>query len=132
VGQEAELYDYSTPEGRMELLNEAGHSPLEDRLAALLQRAVREELREPLPTRLYSAHKRGLADYLYTAEAAALKATERRRERFEREAEGPEGPIGTEPEVPIGGENESGPDDLTRLNARRRANRRWSKRRKQL
>jgi arylsulfatase A-like enzyme len=130
-GQETELYDYSTPEGRMELLNEAGHSPLEDKLVVLLQRAVRDELREPLPTRLYSAHKRGLADYFKTAEAAVLKATERRRERVEKEAEGPGGPIGIEPEVPIGGEDESGSEDLTRLNARRRANRRRSRPQKQ-
>lgn len=131
AAQETELYDYSTPEGRMELNNEAGHSPLEDKLVALLQRAVREELHEPLPTRLYSAHKRGLADYFNTAENAALKATERRRERVEREAEGPEGPIGAEPEVPIGGEDETEPGDATSLNARRRAHQRRFKRRKQ-
>ena len=129
AGQETELYDYSTPEGRMELNNEAGRSALEDKLSAQLQRAVRDELREPLPTRLYAAHKRGLLDYFNTAERAALKATERRRERVERETEVPEGPIGIEPEVPIGGEDELEPGDATKLNARRRAARRKSRRR---
>ncbi len=126
-GQEAELYDYSTPAGRMELRNDAGRSRLEDKLSAQLQRAVREELREPLPARLYAAHKRGLADYFNTAERAVLKATERRRERAEKEAEGPEGPISTQPDVPLGGEAEAGL--ASKLSARRRAGRRKSKRR---
>jgi hypothetical protein len=95
-GRETELYDYRTPEGRMELENLAGNSPLEPKLDAQLQRAIREELREPLPTRLYNAHKRGLFDYFNTAGKAALKATERRRERAERETE-EETPFGEEP-----------------------------------
>ncbi len=93
AGRETELYDYSTPEGRMELNNLAGNSALEPKLNAQMQRAIRDELREPLPTRLYSAHKRGLLDYLDTAGKAALKATERRRERAERETE-EEAPLG--------------------------------------
>ncbi len=80
AGRETELYDYSTAEGRMELQNLANDSALEPKLNAQLQRAIREELREPLPTRLYRAHKRGLLDYFNTAQAAALRATERRRE----------------------------------------------------
>ncbi|HEX3692161.1 MAG TPA: sulfatase-like hydrolase/transferase [Solirubrobacteraceae bacterium] len=95
-GREVELYDYSTSAGRMELENLAGNSPKEAALAAKLGRAVREELREPLPRRLYRAHKRGIADYFKTATKAAVKATERRRERAEREAQGgfQEGPFG--------------------------------------
>jgi arylsulfatase A-like enzyme len=90
-GREVELYDYSTAQGRMELENVAGNSALEAKLRAHLQRAIRDELRAPLPRRLYAAHKRGLADYFKTAAKAASKATERRRERAEREAPGPFG-----------------------------------------
>jgi arylsulfatase A-like enzyme len=86
-GRETELYDYSTEQGRMELRNDAGRSPLEGHLAAQLKRAVRDELREPLPKRLNTAHKRGLKDYFKTAAHAAGKAADRRRERAERESE---------------------------------------------
>ena len=69
----------------MELENDAGNSALEAKLNAQLQRAVRDELREPLPKRLYAAHKRGLADYFKTAAKAALEghrtATRTRRTR---------------------------------------------------
>ncbi len=37
----------------MELHNVAGNSALEPKLNAQMQRAVRDELHEPLPTRLY-------------------------------------------------------------------------------
>jgi arylsulfatase A-like enzyme len=87
-GREVELYDYSTLTGRMEIENVAGNSALEAKLSAQLQRAITYELRAPLPKRLYSAHKRGIADYFKTATKAAVKATERRRERAEREAGG--------------------------------------------
>jgi hypothetical protein len=80
----------------MELDNVAGRSPLEAKLSAQLRRAIADELRAPLPTRLYAAHKRGIADYFKTAAKAASKATERRRERAERETQGGfgEGPFG--------------------------------------
>lgn len=87
-GREVELYDYSTPEGRMELQNLAGNSSLEAKLSAQLQGAIADELRAPLPKRLYAAHKRGIADYFKVAAKSAAKATERRRERSEREAGG--------------------------------------------
>jgi arylsulfatase A-like enzyme len=87
AGREAELYDYRTPTGRMELRNLIGESALEDHLAAQLKRAVRDELHEPLPKRLRGARKRGLADYFDTAARAAVKAVERRRERAEAEAQ---------------------------------------------
>jgi arylsulfatase A-like enzyme len=95
-GREVELYDYKTAEGRMELENVAGKSPLEAKLSAQLRRATRDELRAPLPRRLYAAHKRGVADYVKTAGKAVAKATERRRERAERETRGAigEGPFG--------------------------------------
>ncbi len=124
AGQESELYDYRTPEGRMEVANQAGASALQEKLGALLERAVREELRGELPTRLYSAHKRGLLDYFNTAELAALKATERRRKRVEAESAPPiEGtPVEGLPEVSVGGEGGLG--ESTGLHVRRGARRR--------
>jgi arylsulfatase A-like enzyme len=101
AGRETELYDYSTPQGRMELRNDAGRSPLEGKMNAHLQRAVRNELREPLPQRLKAAHRRGMADYFNTAAHAANMAVERRRERAEREAEAP---FGGQGEIGAGGE----------------------------
>ncbi len=124
AGRETELYDYSTPEGQMELDNLAGSSALEPKLNAQMQRAIRDELREPLPTRLYSAHKRGLLDYLNTAGKAALKATERRRERAERETQ-EETPFGEEP----GLTTDARPNGRHRLHAGRRGSRRRGTRR---
>jgi arylsulfatase A-like enzyme len=120
AGQETELYDYSTQQGRMELRNEAGRSALEGKLAAQLQRAVRDELREPLPKRLKTAHKRGVADYFNTATRAANKASERRLERAEREAEA---------EIPFGGEGEIGVSGEPTVSAQRHAGRRVPRRR---
>jgi arylsulfatase A-like enzyme len=117
-GRETELYDYSTQQGRMELRNDAGSSALEPKLAAQLQRAVRDELREPLPKRLESAHKRGLTDYFKTAARAANKAAERRRERAEAEAEGP-----------FGGEEGLATGAESTASAQRRASRGASRRR---
>ncbi|HTB50773.1 MAG TPA: sulfatase-like hydrolase/transferase [Solirubrobacteraceae bacterium] len=121
AGRETELYDYSTAQGRMELNNVAGRSALESKLNAQMQRAVRDELREPLPKRLYSAHKRGLLDYFNTAERAATKATEERRKRAERETE-EEAPFGEEPGLANGGESGA--------RSRRHAGRRRPRRRK--
>ncbi len=115
--RETELYDYSSSAGRMELRNDAGSSLLEGKLAAELKRAVRDELRAPLPNRFHVARKRGFADYFDTAQRAVVKAAERRRRRAEAEAEGPfdgEGGIGVSPPT----------------SARRPANRRRSRRRK--
>jgi arylsulfatase A-like enzyme len=117
-GRETELYDYGTPQGRMELRNDAGNSALEPKLAAQLKRAVRDELREALPKRLERAHKRGLDDYFRTAARAAEKAAERRRERAEAETEGP---FGGEEGLATGGE--------PTVSAQRRADRRASRRR---
>jgi arylsulfatase A-like enzyme len=119
VGRETELYDYSTSQGRMELSNEAGRSALEPELNAQMQRAVRDELHEPLPKRLHGARKRGLSDYFKTAGRAAEKAAERRRERAEEETEGEL--FGEEPGLATGEE--------ARASARRRAGRTASKRR---
>ncbi len=84
-GREAELYDYSTHGGRLEVQNTAGSSPVEGQMRAALERAVAGELREPLPSRLSEAHRRGLADYFSTARGAAESATISRRARSERD-----------------------------------------------
>jgi hypothetical protein len=85
AGQERELYDYTTANGRLELDNAAGHSPLAHGLDAQLASAVRNELREPLPTRLRAAQKDGYADYYTTAKTAALVAAKQRRKLEESE-----------------------------------------------
>jgi 23S rRNA maturation mini-RNase III len=58
----------------MELANVAGASHLEPALDAQLESAVRNELREPLPTRLQAAQRDGYADYYVTAKTTALLA----------------------------------------------------------
>ena len=100
-GEERELYDYRTHSGRLELHNSASQSALEESLQAELERAFREELREPLPPRLTEAHARGFADYFSTARHAAAEAAERRKRHSEREA----GPLGPPPpgHGPFGG-----------------------------
>ncbi len=92
-GEEAELYDYSTSSGRLELHNGAGESALEEGLRAEYERAFHDELRAPLPRRLVEAHARGFADYFSTARHVAVSAARRRRHRSEREA-------GRAPELP--------------------------------
>jgi arylsulfatase A-like enzyme len=85
AGQEAELYDYSTQSGRLELHNSAGHSALEAGLRAQHEQAVFDELHGPLPRRLLDAHARGFADYFLTARHSATAAAERRKRFEERE-----------------------------------------------
>jgi arylsulfatase A-like enzyme len=106
-GEERELYDYRAHSGRLELHNSAGRSALEEPLQAELERAFREELREPLPPRLTEAHARGFADYFSTARRAVAEAAGRRKRRSERET----GPLGPPPpgHGPFGG-----PEDRTR------------------
>ena len=83
-GQEAELYDYGTHEGRLELENAAGASAIESSMRARLERAVAEELREPLPHALHPAHGRGMAGYFSTARRSAKGAAAARKRRSER------------------------------------------------
>jgi arylsulfatase A-like enzyme len=85
-GEEVELYDYSTHNGRLELNNSAGASALEAPMRAQLEDAVRHELRGPLPSHLRRAQARGFADYGSTARASATAAATRRRLTAERAA----------------------------------------------
>ena len=91
-GQEHELYDYRSRAGRMELQNGAGHSPLEPALRATLARALRAELRGPLPNHLLSARRAGFENYFVTATKAARGATAARLRRVESES-GPLSPF---------------------------------------
>jgi arylsulfatase A-like enzyme len=97
-GQEAELYDYTTQHGRLELHNSAGHSAIEASLRIAHERATLEELHEPLPSHLDSARARGFADYFETARKATLGAAAARKRREEREdqLEGPGLPPNTQ------------------------------------
>jgi hypothetical protein len=92
-GQETELYDYRSHNGRLELDNSAGHSPLEGPLRAQLDRAFARELRAPLPPRLTAAAARGFSDYLSTARRAAKGAAAMRKRRTERDV----GPVDRAP-----------------------------------
>jgi arylsulfatase A-like enzyme len=83
-GAEAELYDYSTHGGRLEIDNGAGRSPLQETLHRQLQGAIGAELRAPLPSALQAAHGRGFADYFSTARRAAKGAAAMRKQRSER------------------------------------------------
>ena len=80
-GQERELYDYRTGNGRLELDNVAGRSPLENALDAMLRRAFAEELRCPLPLHLHAARERGFVDYFTVATRIATRAATHRAER---------------------------------------------------
>ncbi len=80
-GQERELYDYRTADGRLELDNGTGHSQLEGPLSAMLQRAFVEELRRPLPHHLHAARERGFNDYFKVATRVATRAVAHRAER---------------------------------------------------
>jgi arylsulfatase A-like enzyme len=75
AGQEQELYDYSSDNGRMELHNSAGEQlDLQGSLAQTFEQALIQELRQPLPPRLNAAHGRGFTDYFTTAKTAADNA----------------------------------------------------------
>jgi arylsulfatase A-like enzyme len=74
-GQEAELYDYSTPSGQAELENVSGSSALEDELyGMLIEEAIPGELRAELPSNLRLAGEGGLVDYLAVEEYESERA----------------------------------------------------------
>ena len=83
-GQQTELYDYSTRDGRLELLNLAGSSPLEPGLRTVLDYAVSDEVEAPLPPPLEAARVRGVANWLETAAADARAARHERAARLEQ------------------------------------------------
>jgi arylsulfatase A-like enzyme len=81
-GQERELYDYRTANGRLELDNSAGRNfSAEGSLQAVLRRAFAQELRRPLPAQLHAARERGFNDYFKVATRVAARAAAHRAER---------------------------------------------------
>ena len=72
-------------DGLLELDNLAGRSTLESALSAQLASAIRNELREPVPTRLRAAQIDGYSDYYTTAKTTALVAAAQRRKLEESE-----------------------------------------------
>jgi arylsulfatase A-like enzyme len=68
-----ELYDYSTSGGRLELTNLAATgSKLESELSRLLEtEVIPNEVRAPLPRRLWPAQQEGMADYFARSAEAA-------------------------------------------------------------
>jgi arylsulfatase A-like enzyme len=96
IGQESELYDYSSEGGRLELDNSAGRSTVEEAMRAELEHAIASELRAPLPPGLDAAQRRGFADYFTVAKQDAQFAAKHRKTRTEKDIgpvdrlEGPE------------------------------------------
>ncbi len=79
VGEQRELYDYSSRRGRLELDNRAGRSTLEDALDAQLTEAIASELHEPLPPSLFAPQVAGYVDYYRIAQEAAIAGAAHRR-----------------------------------------------------
>ncbi len=68
-GRETELYDYSSATGRAELTNEAGSGALGEQLESILvEDAIPNELREPLPGYLQDAQQEGMSNYVHIEE----------------------------------------------------------------
>jgi hypothetical protein len=80
-GQEQELYDYSSEEGRMELSSQGeGGSQLEEDLRQTLEEvAIPDELRAPLPAALEPARHETLGKYYSFEEREALRVYEEHR-----------------------------------------------------
>jgi arylsulfatase A-like enzyme len=88
-GQEEELYDYSTGDGRLELHNSAREGgALSSQMRQAFAQALERELRRPLPGRLTGAQARGFADYFTIAKIAAENAAMARERRSEKVFEG--------------------------------------------
>ena len=73
-GRETELYDYSSATGRAELVNEAGSSALGEQLESILDDAIPNELRAPLPGYLDNAQQEGMRNYIRVEESETEKS----------------------------------------------------------
>jgi arylsulfatase A-like enzyme len=74
-GRETELYDYSAETGAAELINEAGSSALQEQLESILvEDAIPNELRAPLPGYLEGAQQEGMSNYIHVEEAETEKS----------------------------------------------------------
>ncbi|HZL55106.1 MAG TPA: sulfatase-like hydrolase/transferase, partial [Solirubrobacteraceae bacterium] len=83
-GQDVELYDHTTARGRLETENVAGRSSVEPQLRNTLDRAIREELHEPLPGSLRAAHHHGVREYHAIAAQARTASALHRLHTVER------------------------------------------------
>jgi arylsulfatase A-like enzyme len=92
AGQEFELYDYSEPAGRAELVNRAGQGDqLEEQLWTLLEtKALGGELRAPLPARLHAAQRGGFENYTGVEEFENLRVYATRQNRAAAQETSPE------------------------------------------
>ena len=74
-GRETELYDYGGATGRAELVNEAGSGALAERLeSTLVDDAIPNELRAPLPGYLENAQREGMNNYIRVEESETEKS----------------------------------------------------------
>jgi arylsulfatase A-like enzyme len=74
-GTQAELYDYRTRSGRLEIENVAERSDLEESMhRTLVERVIPHELQAPLPAQLRKAQRRGMANYHQGADAISAEA----------------------------------------------------------
>jgi arylsulfatase A-like enzyme len=117
-GQERELYDYGTGDGRLELHNSAGESTLDGPLSSTLEGAIEAELRRPLPAYLAGARARGFSDYFTIARNAANNAAAARERRAEKIFEGLSEPGTAEPRPAEPGAPEGAGPGETRLKRR--------------
>jgi hypothetical protein len=82
--EEAELYDFTTRPGYLELDNGAGRSGMEARLRASLGQATLEELHAPLPFTLVDAQRRGRDEYYRLAAGEHRVSTMHRLKAVEK------------------------------------------------
>jgi arylsulfatase A-like enzyme len=84
AGQDLELYDYNARAGKLEIDNQAGHSPLEAGLRETLATAIADELEAPLPKALQHAQRAGFKDYFNSERAASQLSARRRRSEIDQ------------------------------------------------
>jgi arylsulfatase A-like enzyme len=87
--QERELYDFTVFSGRLEVDNEAGHHPQEERLQALLAQATATELQAPLPASLTATQRTAITRYHTLAQQQREIASAARRPTASVEALAP-------------------------------------------
>ena len=83
-GEEAELYDLTTRSGALEIENLAGRTAAEHGMRATLKRAIRDELRAPVPGTMLEAQRHGIAEYHRLAAADRVVSQLHRTRAVER------------------------------------------------
>ncbi len=87
AGEEAELYDFSTHNGRLETENLAGRSHKEGPLRSTLEAGIRDELHAPLPRMLGVAQRTSLDEYHRVAARLRTASTTQRLNALENLAD---------------------------------------------